>query len=358
MDREIPAMTNSSRALNLSLLLALAGWLTAAGAPDARAITFGEPDCLDNASNTGCLHPNTVSVSGFRAPREGEDVDAVAFGRCSGSLLAKDPERIIVLSAGHCVSFFISAIADGTLIDIGVSFDAQIVRDIPDISSTSWSPDQYILGGTLVLPEEYGPQGLNAFNLHFDYGIVVLPVPAGGLVTHGGTPVDLSGIEPVTLPPADFLATIADVQDPPVFTAVGYGTGEAHERPGEGGNKGGAVNDSDTLGVRLFTPEGTAFVGFLGPNLNLMMGSQNPARDHTGTCGGDSGGPMFYDDGGTELQVAVTSSGDSICRGSAIMARTDAPEAQAFLGCAISARTLAQIENCGCTEVDSQGECP
>ncbi len=351
------SVTRGSMKIVASLLpVILAGWVLAA-APPAAAITFGEPDCVDNAANLGCLHPNTVSVSGFRAPRAGEDADAVAFGRCSGSLLAKDDDRVIILTAGHCVSFYIASIQDGTLIDVGVSFDALIERDIPEISTTSWSPDQYVLGGTLVLPEEYGPHGLNAFNLHYDYGIVVLPVPPGGLVTHGGESVDLTGIEPVTLPPPGFLATIADHRNRPVFTAVGYGTGEAHNRPREGGNKGGAANRLDTLGVRLFTT-GTAYIGFLGPNMNLMMGAQNPARDTSGTCGGDSGGPMFYDDGGTELQVAITSSGDAICRASAIMARTDTPEVQAFLGCALEAATLAGIEACGCTEVDKQGECP
>jgi len=246
--------------------------LIAAAPPDAFAITFGEPDCVDNASNIGCLHPNTVSLSGFQAPRDGEDVDGVAFGRCSGSLLAKDDQRVVILTAGHCVSFYLAGLADGTLIDVGVSFDAQIERDIPEISTSSWSPAQYILGSIPVLPEEYGPHGLNAFNLHFDYGIIVLPVPPGGLLTHGGEAVDLTAIEPVTLPPPGFLSTIANAQDPPIFTAVGYGVGEAHKRPREGGNKGGAVNDLSKLGVRLFTA-GTAFVGFMGPNMNLMMGS-------------------------------------------------------------------------------------
>ncbi len=74
-------------------------------------------------------------------------------------------------------------------------------------------------------------------------------------------------------------------------------------------------------------------------------------------CGGDSGGPIFYEDNGGEIQVAVTSSGDAICRGSAIMARTDRPEVQEFLGCAIGS-SLEEVADCGCTAVDSQGECP
>lgn len=351
-------MNTSIRSLKLALLCMALGVVTVTASPGVFAITFGEPDCVDNATNFVCEHPNTVSLSGFRAPGDGEDVDAVAFGRCSGSLLAKNNERVVILTAGHCVSFYISALASGFLIDVGVSFDALIERDIPEISQTSWSPNQYVLGGIPVLPEEYGPHGANAFNLHFDYGVIVFEVPIGGLVTQGGVNVDLSEIAPVTLPDADFLSFVAAVQNPAVFTAVGYGVGEAHNQPQEGGNQGGAINDSSKLGVRWTTTMGTAFVAFAGPNQNLMIGSQNPARDYTGTCGGDSGGPIFYDHGDDELQVAITSSGDSICRGSAIMARTDAAEAQEFLGCVLNAELTEDVLACGCAEVDKQGECP
>ena len=43
----------------------LAGVLIA-WASAADAITYGQRDCTDNATNTGCDHPNTVSLSGFR----------------------------------------------------------------------------------------------------------------------------------------------------------------------------------------------------------------------------------------------------------------------------------------------------
>ncbi len=214
-----------------------------------------------------------------------------------------------------------------------------------------------MLGAQPVLPEDYGPQGLNAFNLQFDYGVVVLPLSGGALVTHGGAIVDLSGIEPVTLPHPQFLRSIANVRDPALFTVVGYGIGEAHKRPRAGGNAGGAVNDVSKLGVR-WTTTGTAFITFMGQDLNLMMGSQNPARDHTGSCSGDSGGPLFYDDGGVELQVAITSSGDAICRATGVTVRTDTPQIQAFLGCVLAAPTVDEIGLCGCTAVDRQGECP
>ena len=318
----------------------------------ATAITFGEPDCLDNTSNTGCMHPNVVSLSGFRAPREGEEVDGVASGRCSGSLLRIEDDFIVILTAGHCAAFYQASLQSGALIDVGVSFDALIERDIPDISASSWSPEQYILGGIPILPEEYGPHGLNAFNLQYDYAVIVFPMPVDGWVTQGGEPVDLSGIDPVMLPDQGFVESIVNVPNPPVLTAVGYGVGEAHNKPGEGGNKGGAVNDLSKLGVRWATM-GTALINFIGQDQNLMIGSQNPARDYTGTCGGDSGGPIFYEG----LQIAVTSSGDSICRGSAIMSRLDIPAAQTFLQCALEAAELEDVTACGCIEVNSKGVC-
>ncbi len=135
-------MTILFRALGCLSCLAVTGLALAVAPPAARAITFGEPDCLDTAANVGCQHPNTVSLSGFRPPREDELVDGVSSGRCSGSLLAKDDERVIILTAGHCVSFYLGGLADGTLIDVGVSFDAEIARDIPEISASSWSPRQ------------------------------------------------------------------------------------------------------------------------------------------------------------------------------------------------------------------------
>ena len=319
----------------------------------ATAITFGEPDCVDNASNTGCAHPNTVSLSGFRAPRPGENVDGVAFGRCSGSLLRKEDDFIVILTAGHCAAFYQASLQSGALIDVGVSFDALIERDIPNISASSWSPAQYILGGIAILPEEYGPHGLNAFNLQFDYAVMVFSKPADGWITHSGAPVDLSGIDPVVPSDEGLVESIVNVPNPPILTAVGYGTGEAHNKPGEVGNKGGAVNDLSKLGVR-WTTTGTALINVMGQDQNLMMGSQNPARDYTGTCGGDSGGPIFYEG----LQVAVTSSGDSICRGSAIMARLDIPTAQAFLQCALEAAQLEDFAACGCAEVNNKGICP
>lgn len=160
--------------------------------------------------------------------------------------------------------------------------------------------------------------------------------------------------------PAMFLAVAFSAGAVEKATAVTYGEPDcvdnASKRPGEGGNKGGAVNDESKLGVRWMAT-GTAATHFFGPNQHLLFGSQNPARDHEGSCSGDSGGPLFYDDGGREIQVAITSAGDAICRASSKMPRTDTPEILAFLGCVLAGTTTADIEACGCTEVGRRGEC-
>jgi hypothetical protein len=323
----------------------------------AQAITYGQPDCQDNATNTNCLHPNTVSLSGFRAPNAGEQASLVSSIRCSGSLLSVDEFRFVILTAGHCASAYLSGLQGGSLVDLGVSFDAEIVRDLAAISPTVWSPAQYILGGQPVLNTSYGRQGAKASNIQFDYAVVVFDRPTAARITEGGTLVDVGSLSPVQLPPQDYLVGKVSATQPLSITAVGYGTGEAHNKPGEGGNTGGAVNATDTLGVRWYTDLTRAF-SFMGPEANLLLGSQNPARGDEGTCGGDSGGPLFYDDKGVEIQVGITSSGDAICRATSIIARTDGTRAVEFLSCASAPGAgTADILDCGCTEVNSQGEC-
>jgi hypothetical protein len=331
-------------------LTALVASVAALICGEAAAITYGRPDCVDNAANLGCDHPNTVSLSGFR-PQGGGLVSSI---RCSGSLLRDEGDWLVILTAGHCVAAYLNGLQTGALAGVGVSFDALIER--PDPAVALWPPDQYILGGEAVLPAEYGPHGLNAFNLQFDYGVIVFRRVGAVWTTEAGDTVVLP--DPVTLAPAGFVRTIVNRNVPsPLLTVVGYGTGEALAKPGEGGNKGGAVNDPSKLGVRWQTSDTMAF-SFMGKNSNLLLGSQNPARGNEGSCGGDSGGPLFYEDRTRgELQVGITSSGDAICRATSIIARTEGEEAAAFLGCVTAAPTPEAVASCGCTEVTSKGLC-
>jgi len=90
----------------------------------------------------------------------------------------------------------------------------------------------------------------------------------------------------------------------------------------------------------------------------MVMTSQNPARSHAGSCYGDSGSPLFYDNEGVEIQVAISSSGDDACRAAGFDARTDSARAVEFLNCVTAPDAeLEDILACGCTEVNAKGVC-
>jgi Trypsin len=352
-------MTKVGRLLRIVLpALTVTGLVSLAS--ECRAITYGRQDCTNPDTNAGCMFRNTVSLSGFRLPEPADDTteEFVSFTRCSGSLLSNDPYRMVILTAGHCASAYLDGLQSNTIEFVGVSFDAVIDRDVSQ-ELGRWSADQYIQNGQPVLPREYGPQGAKASNIQFDYAVIVFEKP---FVV--GEDVDLTigpdGIDPVTLPEENFLVGLVGGGKTIPVTAVGYGTGEAHKKPGGGGNAGGAVNSIEEFGQRWYTELTEAF-SFMGPEKNLLLGSQNPARGDEGTCGGDSGGPLFYVDGSDVLQVGITSSGDAICRATSIIARTDGARAVEFLACVQNGAVmndLDAIRACGCTEVDSQGECP
>jgi hypothetical protein len=309
----------------------------------ADAITYGVPD--DGA------HPNVVSIAGFRETTNSNgDPILISSGRCSGSLIRKDDDMLVFLTAGHCPQFWLEGLQDGSLVDVGVSFDEVIDKDL---GVTASSTNQYILGGQPVLYDGYFP-GENAWNIQFDYGLVVFPIPAGGLVTGDGTPVSLTGIDPVTLIDIeDYLYDNGNKHDPFILTQVGYGIGEYLNRPGEG-NKGGASPDLETFLTRSIA-DNSVFHGFMGPKRNLMRAFQHFAKDQNGSCGGDSGGPNFLSIDNKETQVSVISSGSFPCNSTSITARLDIPEALDFVGCALTDSTPT---NCGCIEVDKHGMCP
>ena len=222
-----------------------------------------------------------------------------------------------------------------------------------DLGPTATNANHYLLGAQPVLYDGYFP-GENAWNIQFDYGLVVLPIPEGGLETGNGFPVDLTGIEPVTLISIeDYLYDNGDKHDPFILTQVGYGIGEYLNRPREG-NKGGVSPDLETFLTRSIA-NNSVFHGFMGPKRNLMRSFQHFAKDQNGSCGGDSGGPNFLNIVGEETQVSVVSSGSFPCNSTSITARLDIPEALEFVNCALEDPNPA---GCGCIEVDKHGMCP
>jgi hypothetical protein len=335
-------MKMSSIALILIALVLLSG-------SSVYAITYGETDCTDNSSNFECQHPNVVQISGFRSDAEG---DLISFGRCTGFLIGANNNLAIIMSAGHCVTFYIQGLNSGLLEDLGVSFDAEMEK----ITPTSWGPDQFILGGSPVLSRDYqGPAGSD--NSQFDYGFIAIPLENGMAQTDDGTDVYLLDIDPVNLPDLHFVDDNL-VKNTSLLTIAGYGTGEVHGIPGEEPIPGGPAGfNPDPFGVRYFA-ENSLFISTHGKKQNLLFASQNIARDFNGSCGGDSGGPLFYNDDGTEVAVALVTNGDVPCRATSTNARLDIPEALNFMNCGIDTESIEDALFCGCTEVTApRGTC-
>ncbi len=124
----------------------------------------------------------------------------------------------------------------------------------------------------------------------------------------------IKGITPATLPEADSLSALPGDQQ---FTSVGYGAYEVTNDPG--GHQ-YLYND-----VRQYA------TGTLNAiNKTWLRISMNPSTGNGGTCYGDSGGPNFLGD--TEVNAAITITGDAVCRSTNVVYRLDTPSARAFLG--------------------------
>jgi hypothetical protein len=229
-----------------------------------------------NGFKDGNLHPN---VGGILVPRTGGGLALV----CSGTLVSPT----VFLTASHCTSF-LEALGR----PVYVSFDST------DIEHTSAST---LIPGTPVTNPSY-KQGVRE-----DVSVIVL-----------GTPV--TGITPALLPP-----TVGYLETLPLrtssFTSVGYGTEEKLVVQGEGPTFPFDGDREYSIGT------------FNSLTKQYLKLSQNSTHGDSGTCFGDSGGPTFLGaapaDG--DVVLAVTSTGDAVCRSTNVVSRTDSPSARAFL---------------------------
>jgi Trypsin len=280
----------------------------------ARAITWGQPDVNNE-------YPNVASVRGI--------VDATNFARisCSGSLLYRDAQKVVILTAAHCTDAWMGAIAAGTIDTVGVSFDQnnQINGSISDAT-------YYVRGGVPIsFPAKDAP-----FET-FDYGMVVFSTSAEN--TLGQTIAERWGaLSPVQVSPnAGYLpGLIKSVPNPTKtlsFTAVGYGTGEKFPIPGE--ETGPANPSGDNLSKFLirYIANGLMYDA-LNPVNDVLRLSMNIAKGESGTCNGDSGGPIFYNDPTLgRVQVSLVSGGDAPCRATNTGPGFSRQEAFDFLAC-------------------------
>lgn len=218
------------------------------------------------------------------------------FPICSGTLIAPD----VFLTASHCTVFFQQALAPAGYTAL-VSFD----NPIPFGSQTS--PLTTLVTVTSVVTN---PLFTNAQSDSHDIAVL--------LVDSSQT----AGITPAVLPEADLLDTLSarnGLKDT-VYTAVGYG-----------------VQDRVTGGGQPFfqdqnpVPRRYAFSSFNALNRGYIRLSMNPATGDGGTCFGDSGGPNFLTVNGTRTLVAITITGDAVCRATNVDYRVDTESARAFL---------------------------
>ena len=293
----------------------------------AGAITFGQPDVNNE-------YPNVASVRGI------DEAQNLARVSCSGSLLHRDADKVVILTAAHCTDAWAGEIAAGTLDSVGVSFDQN-----NQVNGTTTDATFYVRGGVPIsFPAKDAP-----FE-KLDYGLVVFPTNAENAV--GQTILERWGaLTPVQVSPTvDYLSDlIAGVSNPTrdlSFTAVGYGTGEKFPIPGqETGPATPSGTNTSTFLIR-FIADGLTYTAH-NPINDVLRLSMNIAKGEPGTCNGDSGGPIFYEDPSLgRVQVSLVSGGDAPCRATNTGPGFSRQEAFDFIACASVVGGASAVASC------------
>lgn len=261
----------------------------------AGAITYGVQDVNNE-------YPNVASVRGVI-----EATNVVRIS-CSGSLLQRDAQKIVILTAAHCTDAWKDAIAAEEIDSVAVSFDQN-----NQINGSFSNGTYYVRGGVPIsFPAKDAP-----FET-FDYGLVVFP--AGAVNGVGQTIEQRWGqLAPVQVAPStQYLPGLISGTPNPTknlsFTAVGYGTGEKFPIPGGATGPADPSGSNDTTFLIRYIANGLMFAAW-NPVNDVLRLSMNIAKGESGTCNGDSGGPIFYADPTLgRVQVSLVSGGDYPCR--------------------------------------------
>lgn len=250
--------------------------------PKASAITYGFVDSSNTFSNTGAFL--------IKSPTTGE-----IFPICSGTLITSN----VFLTASHCTSFFTQDLAPEGYVAY-VSLDQSIPFGSLTTNSTTLLSVAHVVTNPSFNQRQSDPG---------DIGVLILQQ-------------NVIGVTPAVLPSCGLLDQLAAKNGlkSALFTNAGYGV--------QNRVVGGGVPFFQDLNP---IPRMYSFSRFNSLNGGFLRLSQNPSTGNGGTCFGDSGGPNFLTVDGQQIIVAITITGDSVCRATSADYRLDTPSAQGFL---------------------------
>jgi trypsin len=248
--------------------------------PNASAITYGFVDTTNAFRNTGAFI--------VKAP------DGQIFPICSGTMITSN----VFLTASHCTVYFTQELAPE-----GYTAYVSLDGSIPFGSLTSNKTELLAVSHVVSNPNYNQSQSDSG-----DIAALILEKTAR--------------VTPATLPVCGLLDQLAaqNTLKSALFTNAGYGV----------------QNRVVSGGVPFFqdlnpVPRMYSFSSFNSLNGGYLRLSQNPSTGNGGTCFGDSGGPNFMTVNGRQLIVAITITGDSVCRSTNVDYRLDTTSAQGFL---------------------------
>lgn len=259
-------------------LVALAGICVG---PVAHAITFGEPD--------GNAHPHVGTLLFVQ--------NGVGFFSCTGTLISPT----VMLTAGHCV--------EGAGVENEVTyvrFEENALQGRENYPSTqAWLDAEWILAADVIPHPQF--DDFLQFPQTFDVGLVILSDPVI-LNTYG------------VLPNAGLLQQVLAQKGNKTnwWTAVGYGAQ-------------GIINPFQQDDFARFKTTARLIElnsNSTGPGSSAKF-TNHPGGGTGGTCFGDSGGPVFYQD--TPIIGAIVSFGITPCIGVDYQFRIDTPTALDFI---------------------------
>jgi len=227
-------------------------------------IVNGTPDIANTYSNVGAF---IVKVP-----------NGQIFPICSGTLIAPTA----FLTAGHCTAFFES---------LGAGFTAYV--SFRNVIAWGAKTDATTLASLIPVTDVITNPSFNRSQSNSgDIGLLILASAPAGLT-------------PATLPTLGLLDELNEKNGlkNATFTVAGYGL---QDRIVGGGQP--FFTDANPV------TRGFAFESFNALNNGYLRLSQNPSTGDGGACFGDSGGPNFLSVGGQQILVAITITGDAVCR--------------------------------------------